>query len=192
MDIMAEEDGWFKPDRLVALYDIYLAIVFAVFFLPAIAGLFFAGILPGIAATVVSLVILGFAVWWIRAFYRTSFYRLTDDDIEHRRGVWFKSTTEVPYNRITNVDSQQGPIQRYVDSGAVKIQTAGSSAQSGAELRISGIENYEDIQQAVVDRVKAKKASGGTETYDDPDTETGTQAQILHELQRIRELLEQK
>jgi len=188
---MADDNGWFKPDRLVALYDIYLAVVFAVFFLPAIAGLFLAGILPGAAATVVSLAILAFVYWWIRAFYKTSFYRLTDDDIEHRRGVWFKSTTEVPYNRITNVDTQQGPIQRYVDSGQVKIQTAGSSAQSGAELRITGIHNYEEIQQAVVDRVKSKKASTAVESSgEQPDMEPNRA--MLEELRRIRELLEHR
>ncbi|MEM2082887.1 MAG: PH domain-containing protein [Nitrososphaerota archaeon] len=32
------------------------------------------------------------------------FYKLTEDEIIWKRGVWFKSTGIVPYNRITNID----------------------------------------------------------------------------------------
>ncbi len=198
MKTMAETGEWFKPEKLVALYNAYLAIVFAVFFLPPTAGAFLAWVLAEaspvipVAASAVMLLLLGFVGWWIRAFYETSFYRLTEDDIEHRRGVWFKSTTEVPYNRITNVGTHQDPVQRYVGSGQVKIQTAGSSAQTGAELTITGIGNFEEIQQAVVDRVKAKKASTAVESFEEEDHAKGdVNRQILEEIRQIRTLLEQ-
>lgn len=98
----------------------------------------------------------------------------------------------MPYNRITNVGTHQGPIQRHVGSGQVKIQTAGSSAQTGTELTITGIHNLEEIQQAVVDSVKAKKTSTAVESFEEDDHARGdVNRQILEEIRQIRALLEQ-
>ncbi len=102
----------------------------------------------------------------------------------------------MPYNRITNVGISQGPIERLVDTGAVGIHTAGYGGQMGAELTISGVSDFEDIQDQILERVRERPAKA-TETEelaavvpaeevgaDDPDA-------MLGELRRIRELLEQ-
>ncbi|WP_336338742.1 PH domain-containing protein [Haloarcula brevis] len=114
----------------------------------------------------------------------------------NRRGVFFQQQTTVPYNRITNVGISQGPIERLVDTGAVGIHTAGYGGQMGAELTISGVSDFEDIQDQILERVRERPAKA-TETEelaavvpaeevgaDDPDA-------MLGELRRIRELLEQ-
>ncbi|WP_458190057.1 PH domain-containing protein [Haladaptatus sp. NG-WS-4] len=59
-------------------------------------------------------IVFGFVTWWIPAFYRTVDYRLTDDEIDYRRDVFFPHKSTVLYNRIVNVNAVQGPIQRLV------------------------------------------------------------------------------
>lgn len=73
------------------------------------------------------LLILIFVIYWIPKFYITISYKLDSEEVEWRRGVWFKNTGIIPYNRITNIDIAQGPISRMLNIGSLKIQTAGYS-----------------------------------------------------------------
>lgn len=66
------------------------------------------------------LVIFAFLIWWTPAFYRTADYRLTDEEIEYRCGVFFQQKTTVPYNQITSVNASQGPLQRLVVVGVCR------------------------------------------------------------------------
>ena len=104
----------FKPaPQFKKLYYIYLllAIIFAIlwWYLPVLLFTPF-GVKVGI--TILILAILIFIAYWIRKYYETMVYKLTKDEIVWRRGVWFKKTGIVPYNRITNIDIGQGPISR--------------------------------------------------------------------------------
>ena len=119
----------FRPsEKLKSLYYTYFAAIVLVlilfgfvFFVPAMifAFFWFASIffLPG-------LLILLFIAWWIGKYFSTIVYKFTDSDITWRRGVWFKSTGIVPYNRITNIDIIQGPVSRHFVISSLKIQTA--------------------------------------------------------------------
>jgi uncharacterized membrane protein YdbT with pleckstrin-like domain len=145
-----------------------------------------------------TLAAFAFLTWWIPAFYRSADYRLTDEEIEYHRGVFFRGKTTVPYNRITNVDATQGPVQRLVDCGSVGIHTAGYAGQMGAELTITGISDYEDVKEQVLDRVRDRRPVA-TEGEDDTDTDLAglvagerrtESTEMLAEIRRIRELLE--
>ncbi len=133
------------------------------------------------------LVILIFTAYWIPRFYDTMIYKLTNSEMTWRRGVWFKKTGIVPYNRITNVDIAQGPISRGLRIASLKIQTAGYSTTSSgrsAEIRIDGIEQFEDLREQIMEFVRGKRPVA-VETY-----EEDTDLKILNELVKIRELLE--
>jgi uncharacterized membrane protein YdbT with pleckstrin-like domain len=113
---MRLEHEWFRPEQLKPYFFLYEVVAFA------------------------------FVTWWIPAYYRTADYRFADEEIEFRRGVFFQKKTTVPYNRITNVDATQGPVERLVSSGSVGIHTAGYGGQMGAELSITGIDDYEAVK----------------------------------------------
>lgn len=136
------------------------------------------------------LIILIISIYWIQKYYDTIFYKLTEDEIIWRRGVWFKSTGIVPYNRITNIDIIQGPISRKFGIASLKIQTAGYSAPSGgygklAELRIDGVKNFEEIRELIMRKIRSRKPIA-IETYEEENIDL----KILNELIKIRELLE--
>lgn len=135
------------------------------------------------------LAILIFVSYWIPKYYDTMLYKLTQNEIVWRRGVWFKNTGIVPYNRITNIDIVQGPVSRSFGIASIKIQTAGYSGPSGgggmlAEIRIEGMEQFEDLRELIMGFVRGKKPLA-VETY-----EEDINVKILDELVKIRELME--
>jgi len=196
---MRPENEWFKPERLRRYYAVYEAIALATSV--AVGGaLAVTGILTAVQPWVMlvgaaaAAVAFGYLTWWIPAFYRTADYRFTHDEIEYRRGVFFRQKTTVPYDRITNVGVSQGPIQRVVNAGAVGIHTAGYGGQAGAELTVGGVSDYEEIKEQILAKVRERpaRATEGEESAGPgratPESEA---AEILAELRRIRELLEQ-
>ncbi|WP_267641326.1 PH domain-containing protein [Haloarchaeobius amylolyticus] len=198
---MRPQNEWFEPERLTVYYYALEAIVVAIL-LAVAGGLALSGILfevePWAVAVGAAAVLLpvAFVTWWIPAFTRSAAYRLTEDELEYRRGVFFQQRTTVPYNRITNVDSVQGPVQRRLDAGTVQIHTAGFGGQTGAELTIDGVSDFEAIKEQVLAKVRGREpeateaasvaASPPVQAAEDADS-----ADVLTELRRIRELLEQ-
>jgi len=201
---MRPENEWFKPEKLRVYYFLYEAVGFVI--LVAVGALLASlGVLADAPRWVVGLVlavplaVFVFLTWWIPAFYRTTAYRLTDDEIEYRRGVFFQQKTTVPYNRITNVNAAQGPIQRLVDAGSVGIHTAGYTGQTGAELTLTGVSDYEEIKDQVLAKVRQRRPTateGDDDTLDDEraaiDRSSTLGGEELNELRRIRELLERE
>ena len=203
---MRAENEWFKPEKLKVYYFLYEAVAFLL--LAAAAGVLvsvgaFADAPTWVLALVVAPTLAAFAflTWWVPAYYRTADYRLTEDEIEFRRGVFFRAKTTVPYNRITNVDASQGPVQRLVDAGSVGIHTAGYGGQMGAELTITGVSDYEAIKDQILAKVRRRRPAA-TEAGDEDDTDVelasvtpadATNAtEMIAELRRIRELLERE
>ena len=134
------------------------------------------------------IVIILFAFYWIPKYYETMIYNLTATELTWRRGVWFKNTGIVPYNRITNIDISQGPVSRAFGISSLKIQTAGYSAPNArsSEIKIDGVEKPEEMRQYILSYIKGKKPVA-VETYDKDE-----KSDELRELIKIRKLLEKK
>jgi len=178
----------FKPaPQFKKLYYIYsvLVILFGVltWYIPV---LLLAPLKVTLGISLPMLAILIFLAYWIPKYYDTMVYKLTENEIVWRRGVWFKNTGIVPYNRITNIDITQGPISRKLGIAALKIQTAGYSGQKArAEIRIEGIEQFEELRELIMGFVKGKRPMA-VETYEEENIDL----KILNELVKIRKLLE--
>jgi len=206
LSVMRPENEWFKPERLTRYYFAVeafgFALVLAVIGLLAVSGILVEiAWLVRVAGGVLVVVGFGFVAWWIPAFFRTADYRLTDDEVEYRRGVFFQQKTTVPYNRITNVNAVQGPLQRLVGAGSVGVHTAGYGGQTGAELTVGGVGDYEEIRDQILDKVRRRPAEatdGDDHAATDSPVTASTRAEsegqfgaLLDEVRRIRELLEQ-
>ena len=177
----------FKPaPQFKKLYYIYLVLVILIGLTWYLPLLLFAPFEVKLVISIPILAILSFIAYWIPKYYDTMAYKLTENEIVWWRGVWFKNTGIVPYNRITNIDITQGPISRKLGIAALKIQTAGYSGQySRAEIKIEGMEQFEDLRELVMGFVKGKKPVA-VETYEEENIDL----KILNELVKIRELLE--
>jgi len=178
----------FRPaPQLKKLYWIYfvLAIFLGVLWW-CIPVILFAPPVITVCISLPIVAVLIFTAYWIPKYCDSIVYKLTENEIIWKRGVWFKNTGIVPYNRITNIDITQGPISRKLGIAALKIQTAGySGQQTRSEIRINGIEEFEELREVIMGFVKGKKPVA-VETYEEKNIDS----RILNEVVRIRKLLE--
>jgi len=178
-----------------AYYYISLVVIFILAFLWWYALLLIFVPLPPWIIGIIAIPFLAafaFAAYWIPKYYETLRYKLTQNEIVWRRGVWFRKTGIVPYNRITNIDIEQGPISRKLAIGSLKIQTAGYSGAAGgagkpAEIRIEGVVHFEELRQFIMGFVHGRNQAGpATGIYE------RSQDPVLEELVKIRKLLEKR
>jgi len=145
--------------------------------------------LGGLAVLVVLFII------WTRLYYHSMWYELHDDEMRWKRGVIFRRTGIVPYNRITNIDIRQGPVMRALHISTLSIQTAGYSGKAQSEIRIEAIVQAEELRELI--RTMVRVSSGGDGTGSGPAAprlamgQTDLQ-QVLEEIRAIRALLEKK
>jgi membrane protein YdbS with pleckstrin-like domain len=177
---------WFIIDFFFFVAFMTLVIPFPMYAFSAIdTGTFFA-FLGGIAVIVVL-----FAIW-TKLYYDSMWYELHDDEMRWKRGVIFRRTGIVPYNRITNIDIRQGPVMRRLEISTISIQTAGYSGQAQAEIRIEAIVHAEELRELIRSMVRVTGGGDGTGTGRTATPQKMTDLQILEELKAIRELLERK
>lgn len=171
---------------------VYLVLIVVVFVLPwltpiVLAAPWFIGVTIGVPVVAIVL----FALYWIPLYYGSVTYRLTVTEITWERGVWFRQTGIVPYNRITNVDIAQGPLMRYFSFSALHIQTAGYSAQARAEIVLNGIEDAGDLQETIMGFVRSTRPVAVEGEPEALPTIVSTD-DIVEELRAIRRLLEKQ
>ena len=75
--------------------------------------------------------------WPPRAYQHTS-YRVDDQGIEIRRGVYWRVVINVPRSRVQHIDVSQGPIERRYGLGTLVIYTAGTDH---AKVELEGLEH---------------------------------------------------
>jgi len=187
-------------EELKKVFQIYLLIVilfgFVWWMITVVALAFLIDIWVGVAAALSSFVPLIIAIsvvlYWIPRFYSSIKYVLDDDDVTVTRGVWWKTKSVVPYNRITNINIYQGPISRRFGLAKLAIQTAGfsgvsSSGHKTAEAELIGLKNFEEIKDMIIGLVRGMKPQA-VEAEAEPSKHLNEQ--ILEELRRIRKAVE--
>ena len=95
-----------------------------------------------IAFLIISIIEIPLAVIlyiWIPYYFKSIKYMVSDDFVRIQQGVFWKSLSTIPYEKVQNVDMSQGPIERKFGLGRVLLHTAGYSGQSTAEGIIKGI-----------------------------------------------------
>ncbi|MBO5118769.1 PH domain-containing protein [Methanocorpusculum sp.] len=145
---------------------------------------------------VIGLAVLGvcvvFACIWAPLYYKSVFYHLNDTEMTWKRGVFFRKTGIVPYNRITNVDIVQGPVMRLFGISHLKIETAGGGAsKSSAEIQLEGISDPEPLRQLIMDFVRGQKPAAAATGTEYKSQNADLQA-LLEEVTAIRRLLEER
>lgn len=63
-------------------------------------------------------------------------YAVRDKDIIHRSGVFWRTVTAIPFNRIQHVEKSSTPLDRRFGIATLQIFTAGGS---GGDLKIHGL-----------------------------------------------------
>ncbi|MFA4859426.1 PH domain-containing protein [Methanoregula sp.] len=108
-----------------------------------------------------------------------------------KRGIWFRTTGIVPYNRITNLDIRQGPVMRALGISTLAIQTAGYSGQVASEIKIEGVTSAEELREFIRSMIR-QMPQPGDGTGGEKNLPATTDQKILDELTKIRILLEEQ
>ena len=127
--------------RVVTLDRIGGAILTTVIAIGSLVGLLIAGEglnwrLP--AWLTVVLLLAWNAYRWPPLAYRHTSYRVDDQGIEIRKGVYWRVVINVPRSRVQHIDVSQGPLQRRYGLGTLVIYTAGTDH---AKVELEGLEH---------------------------------------------------
>lgn len=130
--------------------------------------------------------------------YQLRWYIVTDRSLRIREGLIRVGEKTMSFANIQNVSIRQGPLQRLFGIADVEVRTAGGGATQPGHAKspeasmhlgyFRGVENAEEIRDAILVRVRRLRDSG----LGDPDSEHATPAAPdLDLLSAARELLEE-
>ena len=80
--------------------------------------------------------LLIFSLLLVRSVFRKKSYAIRQKDIIYKKGLFWQSSTVIPFNRVQHCEVSQGPIDRYFNLAELKIFTAGGAS---SDLTIDGL-----------------------------------------------------
>ena len=132
--------------------------------------------------------VLGVGQWWSARYYRRLECELRERSLFFRRGVIIRSDTTIPLDRITDLTVKEGPLLRAMGLSRIRVETPGTSGQSGAGgitlIGIVGMPAFRDrvlAQRRHVRELDSAAAEGRT----DPSRTTELLEEIRDSLRRI-------
>ena len=150
------------------------------------------------AVTVVGIPFMPFIAIFYWAWYAPRYRQyhtldLTETGVESKRGVVFRSQTNVPLDRITDVSVHQGPLMRVFDVHKLTVESAGQTQEQGAVSIIGVVDPY-DFRDAVLANAELLRqgatpesavSAGATVARTGTDAQTELLAEIRDILARI-------
>lgn len=81
-------------------------------------------------------------------------YAIREKDISYKKGLFWRTKTLVPFNRIQHCELNQGPIERMFGLSSLKVFTAGGSS---SDLNINGLVKgeAEQLKQFILKKTAA-------------------------------------
>lgn len=111
----------------------------------------------------------------VRLRYDTTWYVFSDRSMRLRRGIWLIRETTITFENIQNVQTRQGPVQRFFGIADVIVETAGGGAShqqdtstNGHHGLIEGIENAAELRDKIRRHIAAQ-STGGLGDEDTPE-----------------------
>ena len=147
---------------------LFLSIFFGWFVVPFIYLVFtyFSGELQSFSILLAVLTIFVYLIFifivgeiYSRMAYKRWFYEFGKEGLRLERGIIWKRYSNVPYERMQNIDVHRGVIARMFGFSSLMIQTAGYSAQPYAEGYIPALDmnQVEQLRNFVINKITSKR-----------------------------------
>jgi membrane protein YdbS with pleckstrin-like domain len=153
---------------------------------------------PGKGLGLMGITIVGVALFWLVGmilsvpYFRSLRYEVLEDEVIVHVGILTHSVKHVPYRTVTNITVRRDIFDRwFFNLGSLNIQTAGMSGQSGAEEKLVGLENVQEVYEMVVAELRRFRGAMPPTTVQGEPLSEGSGA-LLAEVQAIRQLLEKE
>ena len=93
---------------------------------------------------------LGFGQLVSRRYYQHLHCTLTERHLEFKKGVWFRVEKTIPLENIQDLTFVVNPLLTVLGLKILKIETAGHSEKSGADMKLIGIQQAESFKEQVL------------------------------------------
>jgi len=105
-----------------------------------------------------------FTEFYARLAYNNWKYEFTETNLKIEKGIIWKRYSNIPYERIQNVDIQRGVFARILGFSTVNIQTAGFSAPTSGSGRMYSegyipavsVDEAENIREFIMGKISGK------------------------------------
>ena len=87
--------------------------------------------------------------------YHTLRYHFDNEGVTARWGILFRREITLTYARIQDIHLVSNLVERWLGLGRVQIQTA--SGQSGAEMTIEGLPDFEHVRDELYQRMRGAR-----------------------------------
>jgi putative membrane protein len=87
--------------------------------------------------------------------FQTMRYKFTDEGISMRWGILFRKEIIIHYARIQDIHLRSNIVERWLGLSRILVQTA--SGNSGAEMTIEGIKEFEALRDFLYSRMRGVK-----------------------------------
>jgi len=107
----------------------------------------------------------GFGQWICRKRYESLKCDLTTRHLRFAKGHFFKTEKTIPLENIQDLTFIDNPILRWFDLRILKVETAGNSSASGADMQLVGIVDAAGFKEQVMaarDRYQEARANGSS------------------------------
>jgi putative membrane protein len=143
-------------------------------FNPSIRHYYFASVSLILLVCVVTIPLLllwalGWGQWVCRKRYESLRCELTARHLRFAKGHFFKTEKTIPLENIQDLTFIDNPILRWFDLRILKVETAGNSSASGADMQLVGIVDAASFKEQVMEardrfveaRAQGRPAPGG-------------------------------
>ena len=127
--------------------------------------------------------------WFLVAFaplyfkFHTLRYRFDDEGIGMSWGVFWRREIYLTYTRIQDIHVSRGLFERWLGLATIQVQTA--SGNSGAEMSIVGLTDFELIRDFLYSRMRGADAADAADgAHADPTL--ALLNELLSEVRRLR------
>lgn len=89
---------------------------------------------------------------YLDRYFENLFCELTTRALHFKKGVLFTTERTIPLDKVQDLTFREGPILRYFGLSSLKIETAGQSASSEADMKLLGIVDAHKFRQMVMEQ----------------------------------------
>jgi len=128
-----------------------------------------------------------YSLWFGPKYFEGLSARLTTQALELRKGVFTRSESTVPLNRITDLKLHQGPLMRRFGLHGLKVETAGQSGpHASSEGNLLGVVDAAAFRNAIL---RQRQITIGAEPSDETPRAAATAGEATQLLTEIRDIL---
>ncbi len=146
--------------------------------------------------TVVGVPLIPFWLLWgvgylPRSYGRLS-ARLTENSLETTRGVYWRTDSTIPLDRITDIRLHDNPLMRRYGLQGLRVETAGQSgANASSEGNLIGVVNAVAFRDAILRQREALQDGGAPSTVAAASPQSG-ESDLLVEIRDLLKSIDSK